>query len=490
MQEKERADAPNPPRQDAPTNTDTPMMGVIEIIAPDSDGETDGEAARAISRALDRYRASGAIEIANASPLAVDDGRTLCSVTVHRATIHVLADRIHYIEAAPDEDALDLLGRQICIMARVSSTEPDDLGTYKLLPLGTKDGEGESKPLLILDIVADLMGQDGEERAEAMRAEAARIIEARTPRGRLERITASGPVDAAYPTDKFNARFWGLWRSIPKGQLPPGFKEDGSGSFKIDLANREDKKAGTHRAIVCQIDFKSLEDKGIIPQLSPYDKRVYVALSSLWCGITKEEGRSTFSIAEIYHEMGKVGNPSKSARQRINDSLTKMAGAHIRIDNMGEFKAYERYGHFRYDGQLLPMERLSGYIDGQLVEGLVHLFREPPAYTFGHNRKQFTSFGVELLQTQIQQTDDNLATEDYLIRQISWMKRGGGNRSRRITLADMFEDLGLDKGYRRTRCRDTAKKALDHYVKCKWIEGYKADSEAIVIELQGDTPEG
>lgn len=275
-----------------------------------------------------------------------------------------------------------------------------------------------------------------------------------------------------FATDKLNRKAWKQWENLPPDQLALGFAEDGNGQLSFDFANGIDKKAGIQRLVSYAINFDELEEEGIAPKLEPYDKRVYEALSSLWEHVTKETGQETFTITDVYNAMGYTKKPSAHDKERINDSITKMNKAHIWVDSLHEASAY-RYPRFKYDGSALPMERVAGYVDGQLSEGLIHLFREPPLFSFARERKQISSFSVKLLQSPLSKTSKNLLIEDYLREEIAWMRNEKGNRSHRILLETIFKEVGIKSRDSRLRKRKDILALLDHYVSIGFITSYK-----------------
>ena len=283
-----------------------------------------------------------------------------------------------------------------------------------------------------------------------------------------------------FTTDKVNRSTWNLWARLEPGQIAAGFEEDGNGLIGVDLANQKDKKKGIQRLVTYSINFDNLKDADISKRLEPYDERVYEALATLWRYVAAEGGQDTFSLKDIYYAMGYTTEPSEGAKKKINDSITKMAAAHIEIDNYDEAEAYN-YPRFKYDASLLPMERITGYVGGQLTDGLVHLYREPPLFTFARQRGQITTGSVQLLQTPLNKTNKNIELEDYLRTQIAWMKTPKGKRDRKITFENMFKELQTTRRDDKARQKKNAVKILEHYVKCGWIKSFKQVAEGFAI---------
>ena len=298
---------------------------------------------------------------------------------------------------------------------------------------------------------------------------------------RRPRISATTLEEVVTTTDKLNKTVWNRFANLAPGQLALGFAEDGSATIGIEMASGSDLENGKSRALIYAINFDGLEEAGIVPHLKPYDRRVYEALSSLWQHVTAETEQDVFGLKDIYFAMGYKGNPGAADKRKINDSITKMLNAHISIDNLAEADAY-RYPRFRYDASLLPCERITGYVDGQVVDGLIHLFREPPLFTFARERRQLTSHSINVLQSPLSKTDTNIQIEDYLREQIAWMKNEKGKkRSNKITLASIFEAAGITRRDARKRKRADIVTLLDHYTECEWIAGFKDTGDGFEI---------
>ena len=157
----------------------------------------------------------------------------------------------------------------------------------------------------------------------------------------------------------------------------------------------------------------------ITKKLTQFDKRVYIAISALF-----NEGNKVISLTQIHRTMGNEKRPSKEQLEKINNSITKMTGARITLDNSKEIKANYGYDKFIYDGSLLPLERGAAVVNGQLADAAIHIFREPPAMSFAKQRKQITTLDIKLLQSPLNKTESNLLIDDYLIERIARAKRG------------------------------------------------------------------
>lgn len=270
-------------------------------------------------------------------------------------------------------------------------------------------------------------------------------------------VTAKRADKIEYPLDKLNAIMWGLT------------KKETAGTVSVNMAKQRSKKA---LPLYYSINFDELEDVQISKELTATDKRVYIAMSALY-----NAGNEVVTITQIHYAMGNAGLPNKAQIDKINESITKMAGAKIHVDNQAEADAYN-YKAFRYDASLLPMERCSAIVNGQTVNAAIHLFREPPLMSFAKERGQVTAFKASLLQSPISKTEANLKLEDYLITRIS---RSKGKC--KILLATLYEKAGITTIKQKQRAPEKIEKYLQTYMKEGMITGYKIGKEEIIITL-------
>lgn len=280
-------------------------------------------------------------------------------------------------------------------------------------------------------------------------------------------VTARKARAVEYPLDKPNSYIWDLIQTDTKGQI------------EFNLA-----KYGSKEVIPAyySINFDGLSDElQITKKLQPFDKRVYIAVSALF-----NAGNNVITLSQIHYAMGGTTRPGGKILSKINDAITKMTTARILFDNEREAEKY-KYNHFKYDGSLLPIERGTAIVNGQLADAAIHIFREPPLITFAKQRNQITTIDIKLLQSPVNKTDDNLRIDDYLIERISRAKNGK-SRSCRILYKTLYEHAGIaDKPKTNTerqqkkRAPEKIKKYLDHYQKTGFISRYTVEKDGLTI---------
>lgn len=261
-----------------------------------------------------------------------------------------------------------------------------------------------------------------------------------------------------YPLDKLNNGIWNL---------------PDAGNYAATISMQ---KSGSKQEIdvFYSINFDALEDEiGIIKRLTPYDKRVYLAVAALY-----RAGNNVMSLTSIYNAMGYNSKPNKKARERIEESIFKMRKAEISINNSQEAKAYH-YDSFIHKGDLLPAEQKNAIIQGKLVEGALWVYREPPLISFARQRKQITTIPLAVIQSPISKTDSLLSIENYLIVRISNAKYG--KLSSKILFKTIFENVGIKAKSSRHDAIKAVQELLDHYKACKWITRYTINAEGITV---------
>lgn len=263
-----------------------------------------------------------------------------------------------------------------------------------------------------------------------------------------------------FPIDKVNNRVWQLLEDT-KGQL----------SLNINVAERGSKKPVD---VLYSLDFSSLENVSITRKLEPYDKRVYLAIAAIF-----NDGYDVMSVQQIYNAMGYTGRMSATDIKKINAAITKMNGAHIYIDNIAEHSVYN-YDHFKYDGVLLPMERIQAIINGQPVEAAIHIFREPPMVSFARDRKQITKLDIKLLDTPLSKTNANIQLEDFLLEEINRIKKG--KRNPKMLYTSIYEAAGITQKKQKQRAPEKIKQLLTHYIACGHIKGYEEVANGVIIQ--------
>ena len=263
-----------------------------------------------------------------------------------------------------------------------------------------------------------------------------------------------------FPIDKVNSN---VWKQLEK---------DMHGQLAIDTGTA---------SVIYSISFDELgPDVHITRQLEPYDKRVYIAVASLF-----NAGNSVMTSTQIYRAMGHEGKPAQTDIKRIDDSITKLSAARVTINNEAEAAA-TNYERFVYDAALLPMERVQAIISGKKADTAIHLFREPPLVSFARGRKQITTIDRKLLNTPLSKTNKTILIEDYLLERISRAKHDK-KQAEKILFETIYKSASIT-GKERQRAPGKLQKILQHYLENEFIQSYElipneSKPDAIIVHL-------
>ena len=293
-------------------------------------------------------------------------------------------------------------------------------------------------------------------------------IAARAAKKKTERVTIKHTDNVEYPLDKISGKAWNL------------LTEDTGGQLKLTF-DMLPKKTSLDAKAIYSINFEALGDNvKITKRLQPFDKRVYIAVSALF-----NAGNDIITATQVYYAMGNTGKPAAKHIKKIDDALSKMTGATITLDNAREASALKgKYPHFKYEGSLLPIEKITAIVNGQVTESAIHIFREPPLMTFAKERKQVTTIDVSLLQSPLNKTDANLLIDDYLIDRISKEKNRRNNKHCRILYETLYKNANITTTKQQPRAPEKIAKYLNHDRQQGFIKKFVMQADGLTIYFE------
>ena len=259
------------------------------------------------------------------------------------------------------------------------------------------------------------------------------------------------------------------------------FKNLEAGTYSMNV-----EKSGSNDSLntIITLDFEELENNKALTfrPLTPFDKRVCVAIGALW-----HAGNEYITIQQIHRAMGGKGSPSMNQINAIDEAISKLMKTTIKIDNQEESESYN-YPHFVYDSSLLPAEKIQELsINNRIAKYAIHLFREPPLLTFARKRKQITTYTLEQFTLPFARaTEDNLLLDDYFRNRIARMKRDKEKKkpyNNKMLYTTIYENCGINTPMKRSRATTKFRKLLDHYQKTGIITGYQEQQDGIIIIL-------
>lgn len=294
----------------------------------------------------------------------------------------------------------------------------------------------------------------------------------------LIRITTKPADSLRYPLDKPNRNIWNMIATA-----------DTDGQLRIEAAfdtasEKAKKKNGGQQALV-YFSLQFVENDPNIKMsrvLTQFDKRVYIAVSALY-----DAGNQIMTPGQIYKMMGgkEAGDADKKA---IIDSITKMSKTWVTLDSTKELLENKDYVAFKWEGYLLPLEKLTAIVNGQSTETAIQPIKDPPLMRFARERKQVTSISRELLAGPLNRTEQNLRLEDYLIEEISHMKNGRSVKGRtRMKLETIYKNCEIT-GKQKQRAPEKIKKLLTHYKKCGWIYDFSMADDRKYVDIVPNKP--
>ena len=218
------------------------------------------------------------------------------------------------------------------------------------------------------------------------------------------------PKTSNFPVDRLNFMLPAIFEQAADGQL----------TFAETLnMNRSGKDDGAY--LTFSVLFDGDDDEGekrpkLSKRLEHFDGRIQGAISA-----GMDEGRTVFSTRTIWRAMGGKGDkPSKPQREKIEESMKKLARTTITIDNREEAEAYN-YPLYKYAGSVLYWESLTEEKNGQ-TETYYRILRYPALVEFAKRRKQLTKIPIKVLQSPGNNTERKYQIEDYLLYRITRAK--------------------------------------------------------------------
>lgn len=246
---------------------------------------------------------------------------------------------------------------------------------------------------------------------------------------------------------------------------------DGQISFlPLKMESRQSKEPLT---ALYSLRFSDDLPPEIMRRLMPFDRLVYFASAA-----EQKRNGDTMSLGQIHRAMGNKGDPNPNQKKKIHDSIIKMNAAHVAIDCSEERKAYNNDLYIDYYGSLYPMEMKRAWINGQLVDGAVHLLRPKlPLISIAEGRNyQLEEVPIELFNSKLKQTDANIAMQFFTLEQLCRLKNGTRGIRNKILYSTICEKMNAKTPKQQERAIEQFKKFLDELVAKGFIISYKEET--------------
>ena len=259
------------------------------------------------------------------------------------------------------------------------------------------------------------------------------------------------------PRDKINKNVWDM-------------VEDTKGQYQLKV-----NTAPADLASVISYCAVSFPDDAISKKLTPYDKRVYCAIASIY----NQQG-SVMTLQQIFHCMGGASDLTKASREKLEKSIKKMMTILISVNNSEEIANGFEYPLIEINSNLL-YAKLGKVAYKKLFFGGLQLFEEPCLFKYARERKETYRISADILQAPRSLTDANIMLEDYLLTEINRMRH---NRNSKIKYTTLFENIGAagkDDKMKRKRAKEMLFKYLEFYKQKNAIKDYKEEKDGVTI---------
>lgn len=292
-----------------------------------------------------------------------------------------------------------------------------------------------------------------------------RIFEEEEKKNALPKVDTKKLDNIIFPLDKVNST---LWYGFPVGTVK-GLKAEST----------RDSNDGKQANILLLLDFTALNgvNINISRELTVYDKWVWNACANL-----KEQGHDVITAEQIYKAMGNSGRPNAKLKEKILESVETISRARVSIDTTAENELYPKYDKFRATFPLLSTEICTASARGQIVEDAIRIIETPKLFSFAEDRKQVTRLPVNVLDSPISKTEDNLLLSDYLLTRISKM-RNNPSIPKTILLETIYQKCEVRTYKQKQRLPEKIERILTHYKNIGWINDYKLNSREINIKI-------
>lgn len=264
-------------------------------------------------------------------------------------------------------------------------------------------------------------------------------------------------------------------------------------------ANNQMVLGANDSRIMYNVNFDALEDIGLSKKLTVYDKRVFEIVGTIAKNYYLDGTRTSpvTTLSQIYRDMGNLGKPGKEDRRKIEESLNKMNFTKLTINNWNVVVEDEEYGGHKNVGeakrtkyppfdcdnaQFISVAIFKPHNDNGNNNKLVVVNSVPylMSYAIKHNNN-ITTIKREYLEVGINKNEATLKLEDYLLRRINQIKRGG--TSNHIKFDTILEECKLNTSGHPERIWKKIKIFLDHYTETEFISKYKIDTDKGTIEI-------
>lgn len=239
-----------------------------------------------------------------------------------------------------------------------------------------------------------------------------------------------------YPKDKINGTTKGIWN-----QNTELAQNIGNGEM---LPVKVGEKKGQQINALLGVDFLSLPPQ-IEKRLTPTDKTVFFMVANL-----QYIGNTYTTFNELGYYVFGIKNISKRQKEILKESIIKLIGTIIVLDNCDEYKNFRNRVHIQYTGNLLNAS-ITTIEQGKRKTEIINFnptmingteYREPALFLFGKLRNQMCTFKLQTLMLPFKQTERVRLIKQYLLENVFISKNYKDGKTY-IYLGNLLETIGV-----------------------------------------------
>ena len=211
-------------------------------------------------------------------------------------------------------------------------------------------------------------------------------------------------------------------------------------------------------------------------ELTAYDREIHDAITSLYVDGANEYITTNMIYQTITGSTGVKRGLTPKASQAISDSITKLMYSRLIIDATEEAQAFYKGLKLSKDSPLLPAERVTAILNGQVQE-CVHVLKTPPLYEYAEAKGQIGRVELKLLNSPINKNEEIITLQGYLMRRILSIK-GSSKLSPSIVYETIYKQIDVTAETpgalrkKKAKVREQVKKILEYWKKEGFIKGY------------------
>ena len=290
----------------------------------------------------------------------------------------------------------------------------------------------------LAEVLNNLNGETGNKKKDSKATKQKKLI--------LEAIS--------YPIDKLNSLVWNnLSNNFYDGTIEVGRYIEISHNCK-DMY------------VLFKVDFSNLKNVQLSDnKLTPYEKRVYFAISNLFNNYPNIPYLTLDNVGRIIYNSKKM---SQMQRTKLYEAVIKLSKIKISIDNEEAVKRGYDMHKYKYYGDLLPVDVLD--VEEKKIIGIFRktamAYKVSPLFDYMLAINQYITVKSEAIQIPLTINDKNIALSDYLLKNI---KMNSNNKNYSISFKKIYENTGLTE---------------DNYRKLNKPKNLKRDQKLMLNDIQ------